>query len=94
MMLLKPNVGKEKKSSLGNLTRKKLSDISNLPPQARVSTLDEKSHLVPIATEEYNDQLKKVRIHPFLSVKVFIILSLSISFGCYEILNSGKHDSS
>lgn len=68
MMLHKPNVGKENKSSLGNLTRKKLSDISNLPPQARVSTLDEKSHLMPIATEEYTDQLKKVRIHPFLSV--------------------------
>ncbi|KAI5648552.1 hypothetical protein M9H77_34557 [Catharanthus roseus] len=45
----KPNVEKEKKTSFGNIPRKKLADISNLPQQARVS----------ITTKEYIEQLKK-----------------------------------
>lgn len=48
------------KATLGNVPRKKLADISNIPQEMRLGSQNDKSQHISIGPKEYIDMLKKV----------------------------------
>lgn len=48
------------KASVGNATRKKLADISNIPEERRFNNQNEKSERISICSEEFVDKVQKV----------------------------------
>lgn len=55
-----------KRSSLGSLMRKRLSDITNTQSQPKPSNQEEKPQQIPPAAEDYISQLVKVFSYPGL----------------------------
>ncbi|MCD7447248.1 hypothetical protein HAX54_026367 [Datura stramonium] len=47
------------KASLGNATRKKLADISNIPEETRLTNQNEKSERISICSKEFVDKVQK-----------------------------------
>lgn len=47
------------KASVGNATRKKLADISNIPEERRFNNQNEKSERISICSEEFVDKVQK-----------------------------------
>ncbi|XP_009623423.1 SHUGOSHIN 2-like [Nicotiana tomentosiformis] len=50
------------KATLGNVPRKKLADISNIPQEMRLGSQNDKSQHISIGPKEYIDMLKKENI--------------------------------